>query len=66
MDEKAVFKMVNSLLEATDYPLEIKNVNDLTDFLNDENNKRFEQYAEIGRLYDHLVSKPEIDRSREV
>lgn len=66
MDEKRVFDMINEMLYDTDYPVRITSVADIDDFLLDDDNRRFEQYEEIGRLYDDLRGKPEIDRYPDV
>lgn len=66
MDEKQTFDKINDLLEETDYPLKIESVADIDDFLLDDDNRRFEQYAVIGRIYDDLRDKPEIDRYADV
>ena len=66
MNEKAVFEQINKMLEDTDYPLKIEDWGDLTDFLNDESNKRFEQYPVISRYYDQMVGKPEVDRTKNI
>ncbi len=66
MDERQVFYKINEMLYETDYPVKITSVADLDDFLLDDDNRRFEQYEEIGRLYDDLRGKPEIDRYADV
>lgn len=66
MIEKQAFDMINGLLEDTDYPVRITSIGDIDDFLLDDDNRRFEQYAEIGRIYDELRGKPEIDRYNDV
>ncbi|GEM_PF-974114 len=66
MDEKQVFDKINELLEDTDYPVKITSVADIDDFLLDDDNRRFEQYEVIGRMYDDLREKPEIDRYSDV
>lgn len=66
MDEKQVFDKINELLEDTDYPVKITSVGDIDDFLLDDDNRRFEQYEVIGRMYDDLRGKPEIDRYQDV
>jgi hypothetical protein len=65
-DEKQVFDKINEMLYETDYPVKITSIADLDDFLLDDDNRRFEQYEEIGRLYDDLRGKPEIDRYADV
>lgn len=66
MNEKQVFDKINELLADTDYPVKITSIGDLDDFLLDDDNRRFEQYAAIGRMYDDLRGKPEIDRYNDV
>ena len=66
MDEQKVFDKMNELLTETDYPVKITSVADVDDFLLDDDNRRFEQYAVIGRMYDDLRGKPEIDRYQDV
>mgnify|MGYP005845637473 CR=1 FL=1 len=62
MDHSEIYDQINGLLEDTDYPLAIKNIADIEDFLTDDSNRRFEAYAVIGRLYDDLRQRNEIDR----
>ncbi|HEX9061209.1 MAG TPA: hypothetical protein VF941_13595 [Clostridia bacterium] len=66
MDEKQAFEKINELLMDTDYPVRITSIGDLDDFLLDDDSRRFEQYAAIGRIYDDLRGKPEIDRYSDV
>ena len=66
MDEKQAFERINELLEPTDYPVKITSMADIDDFLLDDDNRRFEQYAVIGRIYDNLQGRPEIDRYSDV
>ena len=61
MDEKQVFDKINEMLEDTDYPIRITNVADLDDFLLDDDNRRFEEYFVIGRMYDNLKGQTEIN-----
>lgn len=61
MEERRVFNMINEMLEDTDYPLEIRNMADLEEFLNDEDNREMEAYEEIGKLYDNLVFMDDMD-----
>ncbi|NLD45645.1 MAG: hypothetical protein GX660_00405 [Clostridiaceae bacterium] len=63
MNEKEAFDKINDLLDITDYPITIRSTGDIEDFLLDDSNRRFtEQYAAIGRIYDDLRGRPEIDR----
>lgn len=66
MDQEEAFQKINDLLEDTDYPVKIRDIGDIDDFLLDDGNRRFEQYAVIGRIYDDLRQKPEIDRYTDV
>jgi len=66
MDEKQIIDEINELLENTDYPIRITDIADIEDFLLDDDNRRFEEYEEIGRLYDDLVGRPQIDRYSDV
>ncbi|HOV26089.1 MAG TPA: hypothetical protein PK566_07005 [Pseudobacteroides sp.] len=59
MDRKEAYDLINGMLEDTDYPITIKNIGDVEDFLLDDSNRRFpEQYAAIGRIYDELSAAP--------
>lgn len=63
MNQKEAFDKINEMLEITDYPITIRSMGDIEDFLLDDNNRRLtEQYAVIGRIYDDLRGRPEIDR----
>ncbi|MCX7841663.1 MAG: hypothetical protein N2489_01135 [Clostridia bacterium] len=62
MNEKEIFDKINDMLTDTDFPLEIRSIADLEDFLNDDDNRRFESFELIGRLYDNLVYRNEVDR----
>lgn len=66
MDENQIFSKINELLEDTDYPTRITSRADIDDFLLDDSNRRFEFYATIGRLYDDLREKPQIDRYKDI
>lgn len=61
MEDSSIFDRINSMLEDTDYPLEIKDISDLEDFLNDEDNMRLEQFESIARMYDELMDGPDTD-----
>lgn len=63
MDQKQAFDKINGMLAETDYPETITSIRDIESFLLDDSNRRFiEQYVAIGRIYDDLQGKPEIDR----
>lgn len=66
MDEKKVFEKINEMLEPTDYPIRITSVADIEDFLMDDDNRRLEEYAVIGRIYDDLRGRSDIDRYMDV
>lgn len=63
MDEKQAFDKINGILADTDYPDSITSVGDIENFLLDDSNRRFiDQYVAIGRIYDDLRGRDEIDR----
>jgi hypothetical protein len=63
MDQRDAFDKINGMLEDTDYPITIRNIGDVEDFLLDDSSRRFiNQYAAIGRIYDDLRDRPDIDR----
>ncbi|MCX7708311.1 MAG: hypothetical protein N2484_00510 [Clostridia bacterium] len=66
MDEQQAFNKINDLLDNTDYPTRITSIADIDDFLLDDDNRRFETYPVIGRIYDDLRKKPEVDRYMDV
>lgn len=55
MDEKVIFEKVNQLLDETDYPVEINDTGGLEEFLNDEDNAKYDVYEEIEQLYNELM-----------
>lgn len=61
MEDNSIFDRINSMLEDTEYPLEIKDISDLEDFLNDEDNMKLEQFESIARMYDELMDGPDTD-----
>lgn len=61
MNEAAIFDKINSLLEETDYPMEINDISDLEEFLNDEDNSSYDVYPAIEKLYDQLMEGEELD-----
>lgn len=66
MDEAEAFDKINGMLDDTDYPITIRGFGDIEDFLLDDGNRRFiDQYAAIGRIYDDLRGRPDIDRYME-
>lgn len=65
-DERKAFDEINDMLGNTDYPIRIESITDIEDFLLDDDNRRFEEYAVIGRLYDDLRGRREIDRYPDV
>jgi hypothetical protein len=56
-DKYEVFERVNELLENTGYPMEIKEISDLEDFLNELDNQQYEEYDEIEKLYNDLMEE---------
>ncbi|MCX8131232.1 MAG: hypothetical protein N3I35_14185 [Clostridia bacterium] len=66
MDEKQAFDKINGMLADTDYPETISSIRDIESFLLDDSNRRFiDQYVAIGRIYDDLRGRPDIDRYSE-
>ena len=66
MDERDAFDKINGMLADTDYPITIRSIGDIEEFLLDDSSRRFiDQYAVIGRIYDDLSGNPEIDRYAE-
>lgn len=61
MDENEIFNKINELLGESDYPLEIKDISDIEDFLNNDENKRFDEYDTIAAYYDSLITGYEPD-----
>lgn len=61
MDRDQIFERINRLLEDTDYPVEITDIEELEEFLNDDGNSEFDAYEEIGRLYDQLMEESYTD-----
>lgn len=55
MEEELVFEQINELLEECRYPLEIKSINDLEDFLSDSKNLKLEVYDDIVGIYENLM-----------
>ncbi len=66
MEEKKAYDRINELLADTDYPIRITSIADIDDFLLNDDNRRLGQYQTIGRIYDDLRKKPEIDRYKDV
>lgn len=63
MNRREAYDLINGMLEDTDYPITIRSIAEIEDFLLDDSSRRFsEQYAAIGRIYDDLVDNPDIDR----
>lgn len=56
-DKYEVIERVNELLENTNYPMEIKDLTDLEDFLNELDNQQYEEYDEIEKLYNDLMEE---------
>jgi hypothetical protein len=63
MEQKEAFDKINGMLAETDYPVTISSLEDISDFLMDDSNRRFtEEYPVMGRVYDDLSGRPDVDR----
>lgn len=63
MDQQQAFDKINGMLAETDYPETITSIRDIESFLLDDSNRRFiDQFVAIGRIYDDLSGRPDIDR----
>lgn len=54
-DEQQIYDRINELLEDIDYGYEIRDLSELEDFLDDEENQQLEEYEEIEKLYTMLM-----------
>lgn len=59
MDIQRIFDKINEMLEETDYPVEINDISDLEDFLNDDENTKYDCYDEIEKLYERILEGEE-------
>lgn len=57
MLKNEIFERINELMENVEYPVEIRDVSDIEDFLNDEDNQTLEEYDEIEKLYNDLMEE---------
>lgn len=55
MGRNEFIERVNELMESAEYPIEIKDVSDIEDFLNEEDNQTLEEYEEIEKLYNDMM-----------
>jgi len=60
-DDHEIYDRINELLEDTDYGYEIKDVSELEDFLEDEENQQLEEYEEIEKLYTMLMEDTDFE-----
>ncbi|MEN6315180.1 MAG: hypothetical protein ABFD25_13145 [Clostridiaceae bacterium] len=60
-DDQEIYDRINELLEDTDYGYEIKDVSELEDFLEDEENQQLEEYEEIEKLYTMLMEDTDFE-----
>jgi len=60
-ERQDIFDKVNGLLEDSGYPVEIKDISDLEDFLNEVENQDMEEYEVIEKLYDELMEESEYE-----
>lgn len=55
MGRNEIIERVNELMESAEYPMEIKDISDIEDFLNEEDNQTLEEYEEIEKMYNDLM-----------
>lgn len=55
IERQDMIEKINELLENSDFAIEIRDVSDIEDFLNDEDNQELEEYEEIERLYNEMI-----------
>lgn len=60
-DDHEIYDRINELLEDADYGYEIKDVSELEDFLEDEENQQLEEYEEIEKLYTMLMEDTDFE-----
>ncbi len=61
MYKNEIFEKANELMENADYPVEFKDISDIEDFLNEEDNQTLEEYEEIEKLYNELMEEADLD-----
>lgn len=61
MGRYEIIERVNELMENADYPIEIKDVSDIEDFLNEEDNQTLEEYEEVEKMYNDLMEGDDSD-----
>lgn len=61
MYKNEIFERANELMENADYPVEFKDISDIEDFLNEEDNQTLEEYEEIEKLYNELMEEADLD-----
>jgi hypothetical protein len=61
MGRNEIFERVNELMETMEYPVEIKDISDIEDFLNEEDNQTLEEYEEIEKLYNDLLEGNDLE-----
>jgi predicted house-cleaning noncanonical NTP pyrophosphatase (MazG superfamily) len=55
IERQDVIDKINEILENSDYAIEIKDISDLEDFLNDDENQVLEEYEDIEKLYTEMM-----------
>lgn len=60
-DDQEIYDKINELLEDADYGYEIKDVSELEDFLEDDENQQLEEYEEIEKLYTMLMEDTDFE-----
>lgn len=61
MDERTIYDRINDMLADTEYPIEIRDIVDIEEFLNDTSNTELDVYDEITELYNQLLEEPEVE-----
>lgn len=61
MGRNEIIERVNELMENADYPIEIKDISDIEDFLNEEDNQTLEEYEEVEKMYNDLMEGDDSD-----
>lgn len=56
MDEEFIFDRINFILEGSRLPYDIRDYDDLDNFLKNKNNKRLGAYGEIRKLYNEMAN----------
>lgn len=61
IEKNEFFERLNEIMENVDYPMEFKDVSDVEDFLNEEDNQTLDEYEEIEKLYNDLMEENDVE-----